>query len=53
MSHQTCSQRIVPWDVSSDDPAILSTHNEYGALHYLQIHAVGQEGCGDVDAMDR
>jgi hypothetical protein len=37
----------VPWDVSSDDPAILSIHNEYGGVHYLHIHAVGQERCPD------
>ncbi|CAI7611005.1 unnamed protein product [Penicillium viridicatum] len=37
----------VPWNVSSDDPAILSIHNEYGGLHYLHIHAVGQERCPD------
>ncbi|OGE46590.1 hypothetical protein PENARI_c175G11100, partial [Penicillium arizonense] len=37
----------VPWNVSSDDPAILSIHNEYGGVHYLHIHAVGQERCPD------
>ncbi|KAJ6022346.1 uncharacterized protein N7446_014146 [Penicillium canescens] len=37
----------VYWDVSSDDPAILSIHNEYGGLHSLQIHAVRQESCPD------
>ncbi|KAJ5858402.1 hypothetical protein N7534_003679 [Penicillium rubens] len=36
-----------PWDVSPDDPAILSIHNEYGGLHSLQIHTVRQESCSD------
>ncbi|KAJ5829168.1 uncharacterized protein N7525_007421 [Penicillium rubens] len=44
-----------PWDVSPDDPAILSIHNEYGGLHSLQIDTVRQESCSDgtVDVMDR
>ncbi|OGE55797.1 hypothetical protein PENARI_c004G05187 [Penicillium arizonense] len=37
----------VPWNVSSDDLAILSIHNKYGGLHYLYIHAVGKERCLD------
>jgi hypothetical protein len=36
-----------PWDVSPDDPAILSIHNEYGGLRSLQIHTVRQEPCSD------
>ncbi|KAF3004637.1 hypothetical protein E8E15_000111 [Penicillium rubens] len=37
----------VPWNVSRDNPAILSIHNEYGGLHSLQIHTVRQESCPD------
>jgi hypothetical protein len=37
----------VPRDVSPDDPAILSIHNEYGGLHSLQIHTIRQESCSD------
>ncbi|OQE11165.1 hypothetical protein PENFLA_c080G09586 [Penicillium flavigenum] len=35
----------LPRDVSSDDPAILSIHNEYGGLHFLQIHTIRLGSC--------
>lgn len=37
----------VPWDVSPDDPAILSINNEHGGLHCIQIHSFDQGSCPD------
>ncbi|CAG8284693.1 unnamed protein product [Penicillium salamii] len=35
----------VPWDVSPDDPAVLSVSNEYGGAHSIQLHAFRQGSC--------
>jgi hypothetical protein len=35
----------VPWDISPDDPAVLSVSNEYGGVHSIQLHAFCQGSC--------
>ncbi|KAI2734043.1 hypothetical protein DTO013E5_10222 [Penicillium roqueforti] len=40
----------VPWDVSPDDPAVLSVSNEYGGHHSIQLHKFCQ-GSGPEGAM--
>ena len=37
----------VPWDVSPDDPAVLSVSNEYGGVHSIQLHTFCQGYCPD------
>ncbi|KAK9846846.1 zinc finger protein [Penicillium brevicompactum] len=37
----------VRWDVSPDDPAILSVRNEYGRVRSIQLHAFRQGSCPD------
>ncbi|KAJ6007003.1 hypothetical protein N7522_005354 [Penicillium canescens] len=32
----------VPWDVSPNDPAVLSISNEYGGVHSIQLHTFCQ-----------
>lgn len=37
----------VGWDVSPDDPAVLSVGNKYSRVHSIQLHAFCQGSCPD------